>query len=71
MITASKYDSVKVGDFIVNYNTLAAQKAGRIVKIRKRNGQAMRVYCSNGAEFELTRWRPDHYDIYPTESEGN
>lgn len=63
----NKYNHIKVGDFIVKYNTALANKAGRIAKIRKWNGNTMTVSLSNGGEFVISKGYPTEYDIFPTE----
>ena len=59
MTTLSNYSNIEVGDTIILPNSLALVKSGVIVKIRKWNGSAMRVICSNGAIFELNKHNRD------------
>ncbi len=56
----SLYNSIKIGDTITMTKSFALVKSGEIVKIRKWNGHAMRVTCSNGAWFELSRYKNDY-----------
>ena len=59
MTTLSNYSNIEVGDTITLPNSMNLVKSGVIVKIRKWNGSAMRVICSNGAIFELNKNKRD------------
>lgn len=59
MTTLSNYDNIEVGDTITLPTSMNLVKSGVVVKIRKWNGSAMRVICSNGAIFELNRHKRD------------
>jgi hypothetical protein len=59
MTTLSNYSNIEVGDTITLPTSMNLVKSGVIVKIRKWNGNAMRVICSNGAIFELNKYNRD------------
>jgi hypothetical protein len=59
MTTLSNYSNIEVGDTITLPTSMNLVKSGVIVKIRKWNGSAMRVICSNGAIFELNKHTRD------------
>jgi hypothetical protein len=59
MTTLSNYSNIEVGDTITLPTSMNLVKSGVIVKIRKWNGNAMRVICSNGAIFELNKHNRD------------
>jgi hypothetical protein len=56
----SLYNSIKIGDTITMTNSFALVKSGVVSSIRKWNGHAMRVTCTNGAWFELSRYKNDY-----------
>jgi hypothetical protein len=51
------YDFIEVGDTITLPLAIVAVKEGVIAKIRKSNGHAMVVTCTNGAMFALSRYK--------------
>lgn len=53
------YNSIKIGDTITMTKSTNLVKSGVIASIRKWNGSAMRVTCTNGAIFELNRYESD------------
>ncbi len=55
MNSLSNYDNIEIGDVITLPNSSLVIKSGTISSIRKWNGHALRVECSNGATFELSR----------------
>ena len=59
MTTLSNYDNIEVGDTITLPTSMNLVKSGVVLKIRKWNGSAMRVICTNGAIFELNRHKRD------------
>jgi|LakMenE01Jun11ns_1017448.scaffolds.fasta_scaffold8870100_1 hypothetical protein len=59
MTTLSNYSNIEVGDTITLPTSMNLVKSGVIIKIRKWNGNAMRVICSNGAIFELNKHNRD------------
>lgn len=69
----NKYNDIKVGDYIVKYNTALKHKAGRITKIRKWNGNTMTVTLDNGGSLVISKGYPKEYDLYPCPpvTEGN
>jgi len=56
MITLNVYDSIEIGDTITLPNSFLATRSGVVFAIRKWNGNAKRITCTNGAEFELNRY---------------
>jgi hypothetical protein len=54
------YNSIKIGDTITMTKSSNLVKSGVISSIRKWNGHAMRVTCTNGAVFELNRYISDY-----------
>jgi hypothetical protein len=61
------YNSIKIGDTITMTNYSNLIKSGVISSIRKWNGSAMQVTCTNGAVFQLNRYELD----FSLESEAN
>jgi hypothetical protein len=53
------YNSIKIGDTITMSNYSNLVKSGVISSIRKWNGSAMQVTCTNGAVFQLNRYVSD------------
>ena len=53
------YNSIKIGDTITMSNYSNLVKSGIISSIRKWNGSAMQVTCTNGAIFQLNRYTSD------------
>lgn len=53
------YNSIKIGDTITMTKSTNLVKSGVVASIRKWNGSAMRVTCTNGAIFELNRYNSD------------
>jgi hypothetical protein len=52
----SLYDSLEIGDTISLPLSMLAVKSGVIAKIVKTNGDALKVICTNGAVFPLSRY---------------
>jgi len=50
------YNYIEIGDTITLPNSHLAIKSGVIAKIRKWNGDAMQVTCTNGAVFALSKY---------------
>ena len=65
-VTISKYDMMKVGDRIVMTKSTALVKSGVISEIKKVNQYAKTIKCDNGAEFHITKWNPNSYEIFRT-----
>jgi hypothetical protein len=59
MTSLNMYDNVEIGDTITLPVSMLAVKEGVIASIRKHNQYAMRVTCTNGAWFELSRYTRD------------
>jgi hypothetical protein len=53
------YDNIQIGDTISLPRSMNLVKSGVVASIRKWNGSAMRVTCTNGAIFELSRYSHD------------
>jgi hypothetical protein len=53
------YNTIKIGDIITMTKSSNLVKSGVVSKLRKWNGDAMRVTCTNGAIFELNRYNSD------------
>lgn len=51
------YDNIELGDTITLPVSMLLVKEGVISKIRKHNQHAMAVECTNGAKFELSRYK--------------
>ncbi len=56
----SLYNSIKIGDTITFPKSMNLVKSGVISSIRKWNGHGMRVTCTNGAWFEISRYENDY-----------
>lgn len=69
----NKYNDIKVGDYIIKYNTALKHSAGRITKIRKWNGNTMTVTLDNGGSLVINKGYSTEYDLYPCPpvTEGN
>ena len=50
------YNYIEIGDTITLPASMLAVKEGVIASIRKHNQHAMRVTCTNGAVFELSKY---------------
>lgn len=57
MNSLTNYDNIELGDTITLPVSMLATKSGVVSAIRKWNGNAMRVTCTNGAIFELNRFK--------------
>jgi hypothetical protein len=55
----SLYNSIKIGDTITMSNYPNLVKSGVVASLRKWNGSAMQVTCTNGAIFQLNRYTSD------------
>lgn len=55
----TNYSNIELGDTITLPLSFLATKAGVVSSIRKHNGNAMQVTCTNGAKFELSRYSND------------
>jgi hypothetical protein len=53
------YNTIKIGDTITMTKSSNLVKSGVVVSLRKWNGNAMRVTCTNGAIFELNKYNSD------------
>jgi hypothetical protein len=53
------YNTIKIGDTITMTKSSNLVKSGVVASLRKWNGDAMRVTCTNGAIFELNRREAD------------
>lgn len=73
MNNRNKYNDIKVGDYIIKYNTTLKHSAGRITKIRKWNGNTMTVTLDNGGSLVISKGYSKEYDLYPCPpvTEGN
>lgn len=69
----TKYNDIKVGDYIIKYNTGLKFYSGVITKIRKWNGNTMTVTLDNGGSLVISKWHSTEYDLYPCPpvTEGN
>ena len=56
----SLYNSIEIGDTITFPTSMNLVKSGVVASIRKWNGHAMRVTCTNGAIFEISRYKNDY-----------
>jgi hypothetical protein len=54
------YNTIKIGDTITMTNSTNLVKSGVVASLRKWNGDAMRVTCTNGAIFELSKYNSDY-----------
>jgi hypothetical protein len=54
------YDNIEVGDTITFPKSMNLVKSGVVASTRKWNGNAMRVTCTNGAIFEISRYTRDY-----------
>lgn len=55
----SLYNSIKIGDTITMNKSSNLVKSGVVASLRKWNGSAMQVTCTNGAVFQLNRYNSD------------
>lgn len=55
----SLYNSIKIGDTITMNKSSNLVKSGIVSSIKKWNGSAMQVTCTNGAVFQLNRYNSD------------
>lgn len=53
------YNTIKIGDTITMTKSSNLVKSGVVASLRKWNGNAMRVTCTNGAIFELNKYKSD------------
>jgi len=56
----SLYDSIEIGDTITFPTSFLLTKSGVVESLRKWNGSAMQVVCTNGAKFEISRYKRDY-----------
>jgi hypothetical protein len=56
----SLYNTIKIGDTITMTKSSNLVKSGVVASLRKWNGDAMRVTCTNGAIFELSKYNSDY-----------
>ena len=56
----SLYNSIEIGDTITFPNSMNLVKSGVVESLRKWNGSAMQVRCTNGAKFEISRYKNDY-----------
>ena len=54
------YNTIKIGDTITMTKSSNLVKSGVVASLRKWNGDAMRVTCTNGAIFELSKYNSDY-----------
>lgn len=55
----SLYNTIKIGDTITMTKSTNLVKSGVVASLRKWNGSAMQVTCTNGAIFQLNRYTLD------------
>ena len=60
MTTLSNYNSIQIGDTITFPTSMSLVKSGVVESLRKWNGSAMQVRCTNGAKFEISRYVRDY-----------
>ena len=53
----SLYNNIEIGDTITLPLSMMKVKSGVIASIRKHNQYALAVTCTNGATFELSRYK--------------
>ena len=70
-VTLTKYDMIQVGDRVVKPNSMLQIKGGIVTKIRKWNRHAMTLTLDNGGTLEISRWKPNDYEIYRSRKEMN
>lgn len=60
MNSLATYDNIEVGDTITFPKSMNLVKSGVVSSTRKWNGSAMQVTCTNGAKFEISRYKTDY-----------
>ena len=60
MISLNTYDNIEVGDTITLPNSMNLVKSGVVSSTRKWNGNSMQVRCTNGAKFEISRYKSNY-----------
>lgn len=53
MNSLTNYNNIEIGDTITLPTSMNLVKSGVVASIKKHNGYAMQVTCTNGAKFEL------------------
>ncbi len=61
MNSLATYDNIEVGDTITFPNSMNLLKSGVVSSIRKWNGSAKRITCTNGAIFEISRYKTNYF----------
>jgi hypothetical protein len=56
----SLYNYIEKGDTITFPTSMNLVKSGVVESLRKWNGSAMQVRCTNGAKFEISRYKTDY-----------
>lgn len=56
----SLYNNIEIGDTITFPTSMNLVKSGIVESLRKWNGSAMQVRCTNGAKFEISRYKTDY-----------
>jgi len=56
----SLYNHIEIGDTITFPTSMNLVKSGVVESLRKWNGTAMQVRCTNGAKFEISRYKTDY-----------
>jgi hypothetical protein len=56
----SLYNHIEIGDTITFPTSMNLVKSGVVESLRKWNGSAMQVRCTNGARFEINRYVNDY-----------
>jgi hypothetical protein len=60
MNSLAMYDNIEIGDTITFPKSMNLVKSGVVESTRKWNGSAMQVRCTNGAKFEISRYKTEY-----------